>query len=84
MNIAVGARQGVIDDLFVGNFLGKDCASLCPMIAVFVPSLSFGFGFRLFLLIRCYLLDWFSQRISSLITGRRQRGRSSTSRAITT
>nr|XP_009381906.2 PREDICTED: ribulose bisphosphate carboxylase/oxygenase activase, chloroplastic [Musa acuminata subsp. malaccensis] len=24
MNIAVGARQGVIDDLFVGNFLGKD------------------------------------------------------------
>ncbi|KAL5974041.1 hypothetical protein ACLOJK_030703 [Asimina triloba] len=24
MNIAVGARQGIIDDLFVGNFLGKD------------------------------------------------------------
>ncbi|XP_078438581.1 P-loop containing nucleoside triphosphate hydrolases superfamily protein [Wolffia australiana] len=24
MNIAVGARQGVIDDLFVGNFLGRD------------------------------------------------------------
>ncbi|XP_074591752.1 uncharacterized protein LOC141847595 [Curcuma longa] len=24
MNISVGARQGVIDDLFVGNFLGKD------------------------------------------------------------
>ncbi|XP_020083025.1 ribulose bisphosphate carboxylase/oxygenase activase, chloroplastic isoform X2 [Ananas comosus] len=24
MNIAVGARQGVIDDLFVGQFLGKD------------------------------------------------------------
>ncbi|XP_068647085.1 ribulose bisphosphate carboxylase/oxygenase activase, chloroplastic [Aristolochia californica] len=24
MNIAVGAKQGVIDDLFVGNFLGKD------------------------------------------------------------
>ncbi|KAJ7962715.1 ribulose bisphosphate carboxylase/oxygenase activase, chloroplastic [Quillaja saponaria] len=24
MNIAVGARAGVIDDLFVGNFLGKD------------------------------------------------------------
>lgn len=28
MNISVGARQGVIDDLFVGNFLGKDCASI--------------------------------------------------------
>lgn len=25
MNIAVGARAGVIDDLFAGNFLGKDC-----------------------------------------------------------
>lgn len=25
MNIAVGARAGVIDDLFTGNFLGKDC-----------------------------------------------------------
>ncbi|KAD5507749.1 hypothetical protein R6Q59_031472 [Mikania micrantha] len=24
MNIAVGARAGVIDDLFIGNFLGKD------------------------------------------------------------
>ncbi|ONK69616.1 uncharacterized protein A4U43_C05F24840 [Asparagus officinalis] len=24
MNIAVGARKGVVDDLFVGNFLGKD------------------------------------------------------------
>ncbi|XP_042407454.1 ribulose bisphosphate carboxylase/oxygenase activase 1, chloroplastic-like isoform X1 [Zingiber officinale] len=24
VNISVGARQGVIDDLFVGNFLGKD------------------------------------------------------------
>lgn len=25
MNIAIGARAGVIDDLFTGNFLGKDC-----------------------------------------------------------
>jgi hypothetical protein len=25
MDIAVGARAGVFDDLFVGNFLGKDC-----------------------------------------------------------
>lgn len=25
MNIAVGARAGIIDDLFTGNFLGKDC-----------------------------------------------------------
>ncbi|KAJ8634578.1 hypothetical protein MRB53_008845 [Persea americana] len=24
MNIAVGARKGMVDDLFVGNFLGKD------------------------------------------------------------
>lgn len=28
MNIAVGARAGVIDDLFTGDFLGKDCTSL--------------------------------------------------------
>lgn len=25
MNIAVGAKAGVIDDLFTGDFLGKDC-----------------------------------------------------------
>lgn len=25
MNIAVGARAGVIDDLFAGKFLGRDC-----------------------------------------------------------
>ena len=25
MNIAVGARKGIVDDLFVGNFLGRDC-----------------------------------------------------------
>ena len=25
MDIAVGARAGIVDDLFVGNFLGKDC-----------------------------------------------------------
>lgn len=25
MNIAVGGRAGVIDDLFAGNFLGRDC-----------------------------------------------------------
>ena len=25
MNIAVGARSGVIDDLFTGKFLGQDC-----------------------------------------------------------
>jgi len=24
MDIAVGARAGIVDDLFVGNFLGKD------------------------------------------------------------
>lgn len=29
MNIAVGARAGVIDDLFAGNFLGRDCK--CPI-----------------------------------------------------
>ncbi|KAI4330034.1 hypothetical protein MLD38_028347 [Melastoma candidum] len=28
MNIAVGARVGVIDDLFTGNFLGRDGALL--------------------------------------------------------
>lgn len=25
MNIAVGARAGVVDELFAGNFLGRDC-----------------------------------------------------------
>ncbi|KAF2592843.1 hypothetical protein F2Q70_00045349 [Brassica cretica] len=25
MNIAVGARAGMIDDVFIGDFLGKDC-----------------------------------------------------------
>lgn len=29
MNIAVGARAGVIDPLFAGNFLGKDCKITC-------------------------------------------------------
>jgi hypothetical protein len=29
MNINVGARQGIIDDLFVGNFLGKDGTFCC-------------------------------------------------------
>lgn len=29
MNIAVGARAGVIDDLFTGQFLGRDCKCLC-------------------------------------------------------
>lgn len=27
MNIAVGARAGVIDDVFAGKFLGRDCNS---------------------------------------------------------
>lgn len=27
MNIAVGARAGIIDDLFTGKFLGTDCTS---------------------------------------------------------
>jgi hypothetical protein len=30
MNIAVGARAGIVDDLFVGNFLGKDCKCSRP------------------------------------------------------
>lgn len=30
MNIAVGAKSGVIDDLFAGNFLGKDCNASFP------------------------------------------------------
>jgi len=25
LNVTVGARAGIVDDLFVGNFLGKDC-----------------------------------------------------------
>lgn len=29
VNIAVGARAGVIDPLFAGNFLGKDCKTIC-------------------------------------------------------
>lgn len=35
MNISVGARQGVVDDLFVGNFLGKDCASISSIYHFF-------------------------------------------------
>lgn len=46
MNIAVGARAGVIDDLFTGNFLGKDCTASLPyskfrlMIVDFIQKLS--------------------------------------------
>ena len=37
MNIAVGARAGVIDDLFAGKFLGRDC--MCIQISTsFVPN----------------------------------------------
>lgn len=32
MNIAVGARAGVIDPLFAGNFLGKDCKLLLFLV----------------------------------------------------
>lgn len=35
MNIAVGARAGVIDDLFAGNFLGKDCKFFIPLLSPF-------------------------------------------------
>lgn len=40
MNIAVGARAGVIDDLFAGNFLGKDCKILqfCTFFIITVIS----------------------------------------------
>ncbi|KAK6268345.1 hypothetical protein QUC31_012505 [Theobroma cacao] len=36
MNIAVGARAGVIDDLFAGNFLGRD---LCHIVKNFLAHL---------------------------------------------
>lgn len=87
MNVSVGARQGVIDDLFVGNFLGKDCASVFPMIAILLPFLLF-VGFDSFRLRRSYFIGCFFifvlQRISSSITGRRRRDRLSIFRAITT
>ncbi|WVY99754.1 hypothetical protein V8G54_025824 [Vigna mungo] len=34
MNIAVGQRAGVIDSLFVGDFLGKDCQSNVIIIII--------------------------------------------------
>lgn len=44
MNIAVGARAGVIDDLFAGNFLGRDCK--CPIyLCSFFVYLWFCFQF---------------------------------------
>ncbi|WVZ87514.1 hypothetical protein U9M48_034141, partial [Paspalum notatum var. saurae] len=36
MNIAVGARAGVVDDLFVGNFLGKDS---CHIVKNYIAHL---------------------------------------------
>lgn len=38
MNIAVGARAGVIDDLFAGNFLGRDCNSPSPLCNALLRS----------------------------------------------
>ncbi|XP_062184548.1 ribulose bisphosphate carboxylase/oxygenase activase, chloroplastic isoform X2 [Phragmites australis] len=36
MNIAVGARAGIVDDLFVGNFLGKDS---CHIVKNYIAHL---------------------------------------------
>lgn len=41
MNIAVGARKGIIDDLFVGNFLGKDCDYFVILQVLFLLSFLF-------------------------------------------
>lgn len=35
LSVTVGARHGVIDDLFVGNFLGKDCMFVLVFFFVF-------------------------------------------------
>lgn len=36
MNITVGARKGIVDDLFVGNFLGRD-GMFAFYYSLFVP-----------------------------------------------
>lgn len=41
MNIAVGQRSGLIDDLFAGNFLGKDCNPL--LLPLFSLSYSYAY-----------------------------------------
>jgi len=41
MNIAVGQRAGVIDSLFAGNFLGKDCQSNVIVITLFLRTAFF-------------------------------------------
>lgn len=40
MNIAVGARAGVIDDLFTGQFLGRDCQLLSSHFSLLILSSS--------------------------------------------
>lgn len=42
VNIAVGARSGIIDDVFIGDFLGKDCyVSLSPFLLSVIYYLFF-------------------------------------------
>ena len=48
MNIAVGARAGVIDDLFVGNFIGMDVSFR------FITVLSFFYCRLCFQFCRCF------------------------------
>lgn len=40
MNIAVGARAGVIDPLFSGDFLGKDCRFSCILTILVAQHLA--------------------------------------------
>lgn len=64
MNIAVGAKAGVIDSLFAGNFLGKDCITTSISTLNFILSYhcANSNSFALWLIF---------QRILSLIIGRR-------------
>jgi len=59
MNIAVGARAGVVDSLFAGNFLGKDCGFLVFLLLPKFIWASFNFvenQFMFFVLFVCVLL----------------------------
>lgn len=81
MNIAVGQRAGVIDSLFAGNFLGKDCNS--NAIPLFSRSTFFSINNNQTSpppFVFCFVL----QRTLSLIIVKKWRGPFNTFRAIIT
>lgn len=65
MSVTVGARHGVIDDLFVGNFLGKDC--------MFVFLLVFVFGWKIKILNLIAKLRFFLELAADIVFDYRQK-----------